>query len=112
MAKKAKHPNKLVLDPMFAIPRGAEEDFVYSNVPFSNLDDALDFSDSGINPDEQFLIDTTIDGGFGLDTPEDFTVVSQTLRRMDDGTYVVDVVLNVTDVAGAIEYESQVTILS
>ena len=44
-----------------------------------------------------------------LDTPEDFQIISQTLRRGPGGQQVVDIVIQVEDIAGATNYEIQVT---
>ena len=63
-------------------------------------DETYDDDDSDINQDEV---------GDLLDPPSSFTVISQTVRTGNDGTQVVDVVIDVEDIAEAIDYEYRIT---
>lgn len=53
--------------------------------------------------------ETTDDDEYGLYAPDYLTVIEQVLRTAPDGTQTVDVVLEVSDVAGARDYELRVT---
>lgn len=111
MAKRALQTKKTPVDPLFAIPPGSEEEFVFSResadidllagIEISEEDFEDDDEDDGDDPNSP---DDDI-----LDTPEDFTVISQTLRRGPGGQQVVDIVIEAEEVVGAINYEIQVT---
>jgi hypothetical protein len=100
MAKRSTSSDKVRIDPIFPIPEGSEDQFVREdmdvlegNVESADLSFLADFDDS---------VET------GLEIPQDFTIVSQTLRRAPGGQQVVDVVIEVPDVIGATNYEIQV----
>lgn len=106
--------NKTVIDPVFVIPEGAEDIFTYSS-EYVELDsdegdiDVQDFEDTSGDTTE-FVDDGSYEGEqIPLATPEEFTVLSQTLRRAPGGQQVVDVTLQITEVIGATNYEIQVT---
>lgn len=67
----------------------------------TEYDPGLDDTDSGV--------DVPDDGGIDLATPSWMNVVSQTPRSSSDGRTVVDVVIEVEDVLGALTYEVRVT---
>lgn len=120
MAKRATHGDKTVIDPLFSIPEGAEEEFTHSQedteIDDGELNDVYSLSlsdDFGYTEDGEYL--DYFDEGTGgdnaiiLDTPESFDVIAQFLRRAPGGQQVVDIVVEVADVAGAENYEIQVT---
>lgn len=84
-----------LIDPLFAIPEGAEDEFEYSDT-LLDIEDEIDETDD-IGVDE------------GLETPSEFTIISQTIRRGDGNHQFVDVVFEVDDVDGATKYEIKVT---
>lgn len=117
MTSKATTPNKTVLDPVFPIPLGAEDAFVYSEqTAFITApeDDSLgqEFGtgdEVGLDDTEGSSEDFEGSNETLLDTPTDFVVFSQTLRRAPGGQQVIDVVVDVEDVSGVTNYEFQVT---
>lgn len=52
--------------------------------------------------DEEFV-------GDELDVPGTFSIISQTVRTGPDGAQVVDVVIDVEEVEGAVKYEVRIT---
>lgn len=104
--------DRIILDPHFAIPPGAEDAFAYaldSIEPDEFVDDLSDIedgaSDDYLDPgdDTYYEDDATV-----LDVPTNVLIVAQTLRRAPGGQAVVDVVIQVDDVIGAANYEIQV----
>lgn len=106
MANRVVHTGPQSLDPMFHIPVGMEDDWEYS-------DDGYVGSDA--DRDEFELTDDFIDGGDdededdGPEVPEILGIVSQTVRHSDEGTKVIDVVIEVEDIPGITKYEIRVT---
>ncbi len=119
MAKRSTPVDKTPIDPLFAVPYGAEDQFVFSRestdveeevseyTDGSMADSWVEFDDEGnvIEYDDGYDDENAIE----LDTPDNFTIVSQTLRRAPGGQQVVDIVLQAEDVVGAVNYEIQVT---
>jgi hypothetical protein len=100
MAKRSTSSDKVRIDPIFPIPEGSEDQFVREDMDVleGNVESA----------DLSFLADFDDSVEIGLEIPQDFTIVSQTLRRAPGGQQVVDVVIEVPDVIGATNYEIQV----
>ena len=116
MAKRTTPSDKVVIDPLFGIPEGAEDQFVYSEDEYFYDDETygdLLTEESLLEIEYEDYIE--YDDGYddqddlALDTPEDFQIISQTLRRGPGGQQVVDIVIQVEDIAGATNYEIQVT---
>lgn len=109
MAKRAVATKKTLIDPLFSVPVGSEEEFVYSREGADGDIFVLggEISDEEFEDDDEFPDDDD-DGEGLLDIPEDFEVISQTLRRAPGGQQVVDVVIEAEEVVGAINYEIQV----
>lgn len=115
MANRPVNPDKIPLDTYFQIPPGAEDVFVYTKIDFDPGE--TDFSeDTGTvtdDTDEGTIIDDTDDDGgdsdSGLETPDVFSIISETIHRANNGTAkLVDVVVKIDDVDGATDYEIQV----
>lgn len=107
---KSTATNKTLIDPVFGIPAGAEDAFVYTDeTVFIGADqDSIAVEETTEAPGEEF--DEQIpDVANVIDTPTDFKVLSQTLRRAPGGQQVVDIIIESEDVAGAVNYEFQVT---
>lgn len=94
-------------DPNLAIPEGLKNARVSTSPdrtneypdPDANIDIQTEtFDDEGSELDEDGV-------GFELDVPGTFEVVSQTVRTGPDGSQVVDVVIEIEDVNGAVNYE-------
>lgn len=119
MAKKTVVQSKVVLDPHFIIPVGAEDLFTYADAELGdgtnddgdtdvsvsddgsgNVDDSIDISDDG---------DSDVQTDDVLGVPQNLAVVDQTLVRAPGGQNSIDVVIQVDDVDGADNYEIQVT---
>lgn len=104
MPAKPTQPNKIKLDPVFVIPPGAEDIFVYSR---DNADpDLFAFDDGSVD----VVIDDSVTDADSTDlgTPDEFSIVSQTVRHGSGGALVVDVVIGIDDIPGATDYEVQV----
>lgn len=106
MAKRSVATKKTLVDPIFALPPGSEDEFVYTR----NITDDDVFLDEEFNDVSDITFDDGSDdlNGVELEVPEDFTIVSQAIRYAPGGQQVVDVVIEVEDIEGAIEYEIQV----
>lgn len=102
MLKKPATTNKIRLDPMFVIPAGAEDLFVYTKAQ----DDVTQFDVEDITFDVDDSV-TDADSTF-LGVPDNFSILSQTVRRSSGGQLVIDVVIEIDDVPGATDYDVQV----
>lgn len=126
MAKQIRERNivrspDIVVDPHFFVPdniigvRMADEDETLSNDPNdesldTQVDDIYDENASGDSLDDgASYSDDVTDDPQALNTPTGLIIVSQTPRIGSDGRTVVDVVFDVSDVAGATDYEIRVT---
>lgn len=102
-------PSKIKLDSVFVIPPGAEDIFVYTR------------DSEGINANNVYGPDTgggsaaqVISGGTAPAAtdntllPPTFSIVSQIVRTASGGQQVVDVVFEITEVAGATGYDIEV----
>lgn len=95
-------------DPNLDIPVGLVNTQIVSNpdvVTTPNLSDT-DIQDGEPDNDSDFEAEDT---DTTLAAPQSYAVVSQVVRTGPDGTQVVDVVVDVEDVPGALEYEVRVT---
>ena len=72
-----------------------------------NADEPTEY-DPGLD-DTDGEVDVPDDGSDDLATPSWLNVVSQTARSSSDGRTVVDVVVEVEDILGALTYEVRVT---
>lgn len=117
MAKRSTPSDKVKIDPLFVIPDGAEDQFAYSreeyaveetsedNLAIDSVDDYTETADDSLDYDDGYGDqDATI-----LEIPENFSIISQVLRRAPGGQQVVDIVIETEDIPGAINYEIQVT---
>ena len=110
----------VVLNPVFFLPPDVidvrvgideqtnEDDPVAVDIVVDS-DDIIDVDETA--PDTSFPEDENTDDDTpeGLPTPEVLTIISQTVRIAPDGKAVVDVVIEITDVAGPTEYDIRVT---
>lgn len=105
--------DKRYVDPMFFIPEGIEDEVWAYRTEDVVTTDSEDFSEA----DDDYSVDsdvTVIDEGDASDDDSpiavnNLTVVSQVLRRAQDGTQVVDIVVDVDDIPGLTKYEFRVT---
>lgn len=111
MAERSTPSDKILVDSMFVVPEGSEDQFVYTREESEDYSDADDLSfDEFGNIDTDYFDDGYDDKDADtLQVPEDFVIVSQTLRRAPGGQQVVDIVIEAEDVPRAINYEIQVT---
>lgn len=71
--------------------------------PYADIDIQTEtYEDEESELDEEFV-------GDELAVPSTFEIISQTLRTGPDGAQVVDVVVEVEDVPGAVKYEIRIT---
>lgn len=96
MAKREVAAKKTRVDPLFVVPPGSEDEFVYSS-EMSDYDAFLD-SDEG---------EGTTSGELAV--PQNFTIVEQILRRAPGGQQFVDVVIETDDIEGAVSIEFQIS---
>ncbi len=105
MPKKDTQRGKRIVDRRFKVPAGSESNFVTREQP--------------LGPGEQFFnvpVPIRSAGGgsstplpdFYLAAPSVFYIIDQKLRRGPGGFQVVDVVVQVEDVVGALEYEFEI----
>jgi hypothetical protein len=100
------------LDPLFPIPDGLV-DFEHTDAPVGSLPgyDVEDYTELSTNEieDEDSYYEVDDDEMVpDIDTPSTFTVISQTIRTLPSGMQVVDVVAEVEDIPGALNYEFRV----
>lgn len=114
-------PSTRIIDPRLDVPEGLST-FTYPDKPLDdNIVDA-----NQISTDDSNLVDTiapttlaaagatttTNTGSIsttGLAVPDAVTVVSQTVKTSPSGQQLVDIVIDVTDVPGAVNYEVRIT---
>lgn len=71
--------------------------------PYADIDFQIDtLSDDDSELDEEFVENE-------LDVPGTFEIISQTVRTGPNGSQVVDVVIDVEEVEGAVNYELRIT---
>lgn len=115
MAKRSTPTDRVVLDSLFNIPEGAEDQFVHSEEDVYDAEITsdeftyLDSLDVGYEDELPYDDGTGDEDDFFIEAPTNFTIISQTLRRGPGGYQVVDLVIEVEDVEGAVNYEVQVT---
>lgn len=98
-------------DPNLDIPIGLK------NAKYTRKPDATDTApepDADINIQDETLSDEDSDineesNDDVLAVPSTFDIVSQTVRTGPDGSQVVDIVIDIEDVDGAINYEVRIT---
>lgn len=101
MVKRTTSSDRVILDPIFSIPDGAEDTFEYNK----ELDD-VEFSEGDVF---DYIEEDDEEEEYGLATPTEFSIVEQKIRRAPGGQQVVDIVLEIEDIDGATNYEVQVT---
>ncbi len=112
MAKRSTPSDKIKIDPLFVIPEGAEDQFIYPKELTDDEDAFLlteDLSEDFERTEYEYDEGDDDEDDSELGIPNDFTIVSQKLRRVPSGQHVVDVVIKVEDIEGAVKYEIQVT---
>lgn len=116
MAKRTTPSDKVIIDPLFAIPEGTEDQFEHSEEEVYFSEDITEQEFTYLDSLEiEYADEIDYDEGYddeddvALETPETFNIIAQTLRRAPGGQQVVDIVVDVDDVAGATNYEIQVT---
>lgn len=101
------------IDANFNIPEGLKNVEIKPEVEEDDsehyLEDSVDFDlqDDSASEEESERDDKW--GQEELQPPDSMTVVSQTLRTAKDGSQVVDVVIEVPDVPGAVNYEVRIS---
>lgn len=110
MASNPAQKSDTVLDPTFFIPEGAAG-FRYDDKDWGDSANEVDGEggDPGSKPD--FFIDDGNEDDAGYpDTPEIVGVIEpQTIDSKSWGQQVIDVLLEVDDVAGDVKYEYRIT---
>lgn len=116
MSDRSTPSDKVLVDPLFAIPEGAEDQFAPTRDEVDSVEivDSEELVDLGLDESQaaqDFNFEESVDdnGGITLDIPDEFAVISQTLRRAPGGQQVIDIVIQTEDIEGAVNYEIQVT---
>lgn len=107
MPNKPSRTNQIKLDPIFSIPAGAEDIFVFSKDNPNLTDDLWDFVNDDLTLVDDSIIDDSVTDtdSTELGVPDDFTIESQNIHPNKGGTTVVDIVVAIDDVPGADGYE-------
>jgi len=105
MARNNSRKRRRAVDPIFPIPKGAEDEIVHTSTEprIIRPDMAVGLGDvrpQQVNPEGSEV--------YYLQPPESFVVFDQKIRRAPGGQQVVDIVLSVEDSPGASEYEVQI----
>lgn len=98
-------------DPNLDIPIGLKNARV-STLPdvtdeVGEPDADIDVQEDTLNDDDSQIDEDEIDDELGV--PGTFSIISQTVRTAPDGTQVVDIVIDVEEVEGAVKYEVRIT---
>lgn len=113
MASNPAKTNETIVDPAFYIPDGVVEmhyddsDVIGSDNGFAGDDQEDVFVE--FDGDIYIVDDDSIDSDEFLEVPDNFTIISQTIRTAPGGTQVIDLVAEVDDVAGDVTYEYRIT---
>jgi hypothetical protein len=99
------------IDPMFPIPEGTDE-LVYGTRSetdaLANATGPVDsYTGQAVDPTLVVPVQTT--GQSTVPSPDIIGIVSQQVRRAPSGENVIDVVVQTSDIVGAIRYEFRVT---
>lgn len=95
------------IDQNFAVPEGLKYTTVRVPVEDESSDDDIDIQIGSHLDDSSELDEEEISGD--IETPENIDIISQDVRTAPDGRQVIDVVIEVTDVVGAINYDVRIT---
>ena len=97
------------IDDNFLIPDGLKDTGFAETVgdEFAVDPDTIDIQFESIDDGDSELDEDEI--GNDLETPENITVITQEVRTAPDGRQVVDIVLEVSDVPGAMKYDVRIT---
>lgn len=96
---------KRLLDPIFTPPTGGEDAFETGPARVNEP------APVGIGIDGITGVPVTQPEGpttYALDTPDAIYIIDQKLRRAPGGQQVVDIVIDVEEIIGALEYEVQI----
>lgn len=103
----------VVLDPNFFLPPGVVDARYINDEDTAGLYDNND--PTGTDSDTTEVVDDSttdtpiVETPNTIQPPANITIVSQTVRAVADGRYVVDVVIDVEDVPGISTYETRLT---
>lgn len=99
---------RIYLDPNQPRPEGLTdvfypEDGVHDPSEYADTESEIDYQEDTYDDDDSELEEDEV--GDELDVPGSFEIVSQTVKTGPDGSQVVDVVIEVEEVPGAVKYE-------
>lgn len=97
-------------DPNLTIPIGLKNTRI-STLPdvqedLAEPDADIDIQEETLSDDDSQLDEDEV--GDELDVPGSFTIISQTVRTAPDGNQVIDIVIDVEEVDGAVKYEIRI----
>lgn len=112
--RKVAQSQDVAIDPNFFLPPNvvdlryvSSQD--YYDVPTDESQDEETTEDGLVSEPEGDLIPVDLGGTSVLNPPTNITIVSQTVRVLGGGGYVVDVVIEVEDVDNALSYETRIS---
>lgn len=117
MANRSVAGKSREVDPLFPIPAGMEDDWNYGeDAVVESADGGADIEETNFEDIEEVGSDMDLfdegEGEGSYDTPEvpeNLRVVTQVLRRLPDGSNVVDLVVEVDDVPNIVKFDVRVT---
>lgn len=98
------------INPNFAIPEGlvgVQEGVRDSDYDYPDVDTVIDIQSDTYDDDDSILPEAV--SSYDVEAPDDISIVSQTVRTAPDGRQVIDVIIDVADVTGAIKYDVRIT---
>jgi hypothetical protein len=115
MSTRNSNQGPTYIDPLFEIPEGLVN-FEHSDVPLVDTpmnvvddDSFLNDLDEAEAEDEAYITyEVNEEEPPELDFPDTFTIISQTIRTLASGMQVIDVVVDVETIPGAVNYEARV----
>lgn len=114
MAKRSTATDRIIIDPHFTIPDDALDAFAYT-YDAEDMDEYVEGDDLSLDAvDEVTYSEIDYEESYDdqdavyLSTPEEFTIISQVIRRAPGGQNVVDIVIDAEDINGAVNYEIRV----
>jgi hypothetical protein len=117
MANRSTPSDKILVDPLFQVPPGAEDQFVFSREDADSdiVEDIEEVEEEDFGGSDDDIQTLDFDDGFDdqngvtLETPTAFAVIAQAIRRAPGGQQVIDVIIQTEDIVNANNYEIQVT---
>lgn len=99
------------IDPAFPMPEGMDPQ-VWQRAEYSSIQPGgVPIEGNGVNgvDSDTTIVEDDSDAPETVPTPDNLVISGQVLRRAQDGTIVVDIIVDVDEVPGAENYEFRLT---